>query len=771
MSIEPAIHLRRARPATVLAAVCFLGLAFPPAAGAERTRFWRQSDFENFERGTAKGTAVRSDGKIALAPKFTELADTGMAYLWDLKTDSRGNVYAAGGSGAKVVRLDASSRMSTLFDSSELAAQALAIDGKDNLYVGTSPDGKVYKVTPDGKKSVFFDPQTKYIWALAAAPDGTLYVATGDAGKIFSVSAEGKGQLFYTSSETHIRSLALDGKGNLLAGTDPNGLVLRIPLAAPSPGPATNGNRKSATAPPDPPERQAYVLYETARREITSLLAEPSGDIYVAAIGEKTRPPQPAPGAAPAPQPAPAATVQGGAQAQNQIFQPFPAVNSSAVYHIAPDGAPEELWNSRDDVVYTLARAGNGALLLGSGNQGSVIQLETNRIFSRLVKSNTGQVTGLARGAGGKLFVATANPGKIFALGPELQAQGSFESQPFDARIFSRWGRLTWFAEGAGASSGSIELYVRAGNTSDPENNWSAWAGPYRNPNGEQVQAPPARFAQWKAVLHGGAGPAPELSWVSLAYLPKNLAPRIDAVAVQNPGIRLAGGAGQNQPNIPLRLPAAPAASGAPRPAEAAPAVRPDPPPQGSAQKGQQSIIWAADDPNEDELTYSVYYRAENETAWKLLRDHLSQKFYSWDTTSMPDGAYYVKVVASDEKSNAAGDALTAERESDRFMVDNTAPVISAISADVAPNARDATIKFTAKDAASAIVLAQYSLDAGDWTLILPSGGLSDSLEESYSLLLHDLPPGEHTVAVRAYDQYDNLGAGKVTFTAAQPRR
>ena len=73
---------------------------------AERTRFWRQSDYENFDRGSAKGTAVRSDGRIMLAPKFTPLADVGLAYLWDLKVDSRGNLYAAGGSNAKVVKVD-----------------------------------------------------------------------------------------------------------------------------------------------------------------------------------------------------------------------------------------------------------------------------------------------------------------------------------------------------------------------------------------------------------------------------------------------------------------------------------------------------------------------------------------------------------------------------------------------------------------------------------------------------------------------------------------
>ena len=169
-----------------------------------------------------------------------------------------------------MLRIDASGKTTSVFESSELAAQALAVDAAGNLFVGTSPDGKVYKVTPAGQSSVFFDPKTKYIWDLAVDKDGTVYVATGDNGKIFSVAPDGKGQVFYSSEETHIRSLAFDANGNVLAGTEPSGRVLRIPKAA--------GNRR------------AFVLYETSKKEITTLLQGANGDLYVAAVGEKTAP-------------------------------------------------------------------------------------------------------------------------------------------------------------------------------------------------------------------------------------------------------------------------------------------------------------------------------------------------------------------------------------------------------------------------------------------------------------------------------------------------
>ncbi len=190
-------------------------------------------------------------------------------------------MYAAGGSDAKVLRFDDPAKPTTVFEAPELSAQTIAFDAHDNLFVGTSPDGKVYKVTPDGQKTVFFDPKAKYIWALALDAQGTLFVGTGDKGEIYAVAPDGKGQLFYQSDERHARSLAFDAKGNLLVGTDPDGLILRIEISR-----ATGSKDSQAAA----KAGAAYVVYETDKKEVTSLLTDPSGNLYAAAIGEKTAP-------------------------------------------------------------------------------------------------------------------------------------------------------------------------------------------------------------------------------------------------------------------------------------------------------------------------------------------------------------------------------------------------------------------------------------------------------------------------------------------------
>src|SRR5712672_2964675 len=124
----------------VSALLCFFALAAPPLL-AEHTRAWRQASYEDFLKGTPHGVAVRSDGRLELAPKFTLMADADASYLWSLRVDPKGTLYAAGGSPAKVFRFDSNGKPSVVFDSTDLSAQAIAFDSKGALYVGTSPDG------------------------------------------------------------------------------------------------------------------------------------------------------------------------------------------------------------------------------------------------------------------------------------------------------------------------------------------------------------------------------------------------------------------------------------------------------------------------------------------------------------------------------------------------------------------------------------------------------------------------------------------------------
>ena len=430
---------------------------------------------------------------------------------------------------------------------------------------------------------------------------------------------------------------------------------------------------------------------------------------------------------------------------------PAPAVGASGgseIYRIAPDGAPARWWSSHEDLVYALSFDQSGRLLAGTGTRGHMFAINGVDDYTDLVKASTTQITAFAPAPGGALYASSSNLGKIFLLGPAPESEGTYESDVFDAQIFSQWGRASL------RSVGNIQLYGRSGNVDNPDRNWSRWAEINTN-EGSELNVPPARFVQWKAVLHAGTT-APRVDDVLLNYLPKNVAPEITEVVVQ-PGYRY-------QP-ITHATSTESASAGTSHSEAAPPAVR---------DHDSVAIRWTARDDNDDQLTYAVYYRGDNESRWLLLKNNLTDRFYSFDASLLPDGGYTVKVVASDAPSHSPGEALYADRSSSRFEVDSTPPSIDGLSA--AFDGKRIRVRFRASDSFSPLKRAEYSIDGGDWQFVEPVGHMSDSKTEDYDFhVLVPQPeaspampaPGEdHVVVVRVYDRYDNLATAKTLLRA-----
>jgi hypothetical protein len=725
-------------------------------AFADGTRTWEQSKFDDLTKGTPTGVAIRSEGGLELAPAFKLLYATPSTYIWAVVADDAGNVYAATGAPARVYRITPEGKATIIFEPQELQVQTLQVGPGGVIYAATAPDGKVYKIEhkpgakaqsekaekstdkpaldPSWSSSIYFAPGTKYIWDLLLDKSGNLYVATGDHGEIYKVTAKGEHSLFFKSDETHIRVLALDAQGNIIAGTDGSGLVYRISAGG-----------------------EAFVLYSAPKKEITALTLDREGNIYAAGVGEKKSSSGGSSmiGATPiitiGVNASAAAGIQGSAPAIGpspgvaQMGQfPFPgggASGGSDVYRIAPDGSPSRIWTSHEDIVYALAFDSLGRLLAGTGNRGHVFAITGADEFSDLLKAPASQITGLAKAPGGGLYAASSNLGKIFVLGPGPENEGTYESDVFDAKIFSRWGR----AEFRGA--GNVELLARSGNVDNPDRNWSAWKKVDLTKTAE-MDVPSARYAQWKAVLHAGST-RPSVDSVTLNYLPKNVAPEIDDVSVQ----------------VGVRYQALPKSAGITLGGDlsGSSGAHFESPVPSTHDRDAVGVKWSAHDENDDQLVYSVYYRGDGETRWLLLKDNLTDKAYSFDASLLPDGGYTVKVVASDAPSHSPGEALTVEKESRRFEVDTTPPRIENLTAVV--EGAQLHVRFRAEDGFSIIKRAEYSIDAGEWKYVEPVGQLSDSKTEDYDfkspLEAAKDAASEHVVVVRAYDRYDNMGAAK----------
>jgi hypothetical protein len=733
---------------------------------AEGTRTWEQSKFDELVKGTADGVAIRSTGGLELAPSFKLLCATPSTYIWAVASDDSGNIYAATGSPARVYRITPDGKFTIIFEPQELQVQALKVGPGGVIYAATAPDGKVYKIEhKPGEKnesakteskssdpaqkdaakpaldsswssSNYFAPGTKYIWDLLLDKAGNLYVATGDHGEIYKVTPKGDHSVFFKSDETHIRVLALDSQGNVIAGTDGSGLVYRIS-----------------------PSGEGFVLYSAPKKEITALALDAAGNIYAAGVGEKragassssgttsmlitmSSPPSSTAGSANGPVP----LITPNAVPVASFPTPGGASGGSDVYRIAADGSPSRLWTSHDDIVYSLAFDSHAKLLAGTGNRGHIFAVDGPDEYSDLLKAPASQITGFAKAPGGGLYAVSSNLGKVFVLGPGPATEGSYESDVFDAKIFSRWGR----AEFRGA--GNVDLLARSGNVDNPDRNWSPWKQVDLSKSAD-MGVPAARYAQWKVVLHAG-NTRPVVDTVTLNYLPKNVAPEIDDVTVQL-GVRY-------QPlskSTGLTLGTDVSGSSG---------THFESPVPSSHDRDSIGVKWSAHDENDDQLVYSIYYRGDGETRWLLLKDNVTDKAYSFDASLLPDGGYTVKVVASDAPSHSPGEALTASRESRRFEVDTTAPRIENLSASV-ENAQ-IHVRFHATDGFSSIHRAEFSVDAADWKYVEPIGQLSDAKTEDYDFKVPLEPEkdsgAEHVVVVRVYDKYDNMGAAKTVLHA-----
>ena len=745
---------------------------------AQGTHLWTQSRFEDFEKGSPEGVSLTSDGNLLRGPALTEMLTTPSTFVWSIAVDKAGVVYVGTGSPAAVLRVGKDGKPFSLFESKDLSVQALKLGPDGALYAATLPSGRVYRLKPDAtvkqdetNAAVAFDvakvdgaapaasalpaatakegatdeskPETKahYVWDLAFDPAGRLYIATGGPGDVYRVDVTKPGaapSLFFKSDEQHLRTLAWDAKGNLIAGSDGSGLVYRID-----------------------PQGKGYVLFEAPHREITSVAIGENGTVYAASVGDKGH------------NPLPPLPVQGAGSISITVVQPqsLQAANASTslpegseIYALTEGQAPRKLWAGKDEIVYALDARPDGLLAL-TGNRGHIFSIHDDGSFADVAHLDAQQGLCLASSPAvdpGRIFIGTGNTGKVVSLGASEKHE--YASDVLDAGALARFGRVE-FEPG----SSGFEIETRTGNVEQPvrgKNDWG-WSGwqPLRDGS---VASPPGRYLQWRAILRQDG----KLGSVGVNYLPVNSAPVVDDLVVV-PGARLNPQAqpGSQPPTVNIGFPSA--NQGA---AIAFDANSSSNPLAALKDRTAVTVRWSAHDDNGDDLAYSIFLRGDGETVWRLLKDQITDKAYSFDATLVPDGGYQIKVVASDSPSHTPGDALTGDRISDRFELDTTPPVLSDLKAERAVCKGEGCpakfhVTFAAEDAMSPIAHAEYSLDAGPWQFVDPVGQISDSRRERYDFEISapaESKPGEHLITVRAYDRHDNVGLAKTVIGASR---
>jgi hypothetical protein len=722
---------------------------------ASSPKFFQASTQADFLKGDVDNVTIDSHGQLMLGPATELVYETSAPFLWSMVAAPDGTLFVGTGNEGKVFRVDPQGKGSVFFDSTELEVHALALAPNGGLYVGTSPDGRIYKVDRNGGSTVFFDSEDKYIWALAVDSQGNLYAGTGDKGIVYRIAPDGKGEPFARTNATHATALTLDASGNLLVGTGMPGKVLRVDQHG-----------------------KAFVLLDSPFQEIRALHYDNKGLLYAAALNARnagapgsatpTDEHNERPGPEPARTPVPSVSAEitsisivdvgGGTGGPGSTHEDRRAPKG-AVYRINPDGVWDQLWESRDDSPYEVTFDPNGAVIIGTGNKGKLYRLEGDPLKPTLLaRASAQQVTAFYKDGNGRLYYATANPGKLFRIAPQRAARGTYESEARDAQMIATWGTISWRGTVPGGSR--VEVFTRSGNSEVPDDTWSAWSAAYSKPQGSPITSPKARYLQWRVVLSGN-GEGPIVTSVTAAYLQRNLRPQVRSITVYPPGIvfqkpfttgepELAGFEDQSTPDRKLAAAAMASQQGT----------------TGSSTmgrrtylKGLQTLAWKADDDNDDELMFDVQYRREGETEWKTLRKNVADFILVWDTTTVPNGTYFVKIVASDSPSNPLSTALTGEMDSAAFEVDNSPPVISIAS--VRTERARTVITFDVKDETSPIKLVEFSEDGQRWRGVFPVDGIADSREEHYELPIEgEMDP--RGITLRATDGMNNISTAHV---------
>ena len=730
---------------TSLAIITTLVLTFfinPAHAG--QPAVWETSGRTELLKGDARGVSISDTGVLMLSPKLTEVYNTQQTYVWSSAVDNQGNVFLGTGHDGKTYKISASGAGSLLYDAAELDVTALAVGRDGSLFAGTSPDGKVYRITADGKADVYFDPADKYIWSLAIMSDGSLAVGTGDSGKLYRVRAAGanpEASLLVSTNQTHVISLAVTPQGDLIAGTDSGGLVLRVS-----------------------PEGKTFALFDTQLREIHALAPAADGSIYAlalsdAAAGARTpstptvvTPTQPSEGGTPTT----SVTITAIDEAGNPIQGGSGPTRSrsdvsnarSAVFRILPDGATDVVWSSTTVTAFAIAPGLQpGSVLIGTADKGRIYSVTNDGRDTLLLQSPEGQISSLLV-RNNQVYAASSNQGKLFRFGNELVNEGTFESPVRDAKLTAAWGRIWW--RGAGA----VEMQTRSGNGERPDATWSDWSAAYRDPDGNQISSPRARFIQWRATVRASSSSGAP-SWVedvSVAYLPRNVAPEVLSITALPIGVGLQQIAQVTvDPNVE---------SSGLDPSVFGPVAQV--PPRRFYQRGARSFQWQAEDRNSDTLEYAIYYRALNEQTFRLLKDKLRDNFYTIDGATLADGRYIIKVIATDAPDNPPGQKLMGERVSEPVDIDNTPPVVKAMGQPQIT--RDAVrLVFAVDDATGKIRKADVSLDGAAWSPVFPDDGIADSGHEVYTVEFSALGPGEHSISLRTFDSSGNIGTLSIT--------
>jgi hypothetical protein len=695
-------------------------------------RNWEFYKMDDYLDGKFDGISVSHEGMLSLSPKEEAIEGPTEEFYLSLLLASGETMYLGTGHSGKIYRIQADGKVELYFQAPEMDVYCLAQDEKGNLYAGTSPNGKIYKITRQGEGEPYFNPTEKYIWDLLFLDNENLLAAVGESGGIYEINKAGEGVLIMKAEENHILCLEQSRTGEIIAGSGGKGLIYRITLG-----------------------QKASILYESPYEEIKRIALDRAGNIYAAAGGKVT----PSKKGAVSLLPSGVSTEITVTAAPETPSKKQPSVSldkqPGALFLVNPEGLAKKLWSSEDELVYSLLwDEAARKIIFGTGDKGRLYEIDSEKNVSLLLQKDSEQVYLLVP-HDSIIYSLFNNPARLIRISPGKRSEGEYESHVLDAGTLSQWGRVEWEAELTAGSA--VQLFTRSGNSSQPDRTWSEWSPPYQKAEGEQILSPKGRYLQFKIKLRAELGrQSPSLKKVSLFYLQSNLPPSLTKLELfpanevylkplEQDEIIWGENVSQNEKAMAKDK-----------------SKQSFMTPKKVQRKGYQTVIWDAEDENNDSLLYSIYIRREDESRWRIFEQSWVEKIFAFDTLNFPDGVYYLKIEASDSPSNPKELTLKSEKISRKLIIDNSLPVFKNVQIDKKGNSLD--VVFSVEDTQSYIKDAKFLIRPNDWQDVFPEDGVCDSKTEMFRFSVSLTPDSDNLIVLKVKDSQDNVAVYRSSF-------
>jgi hypothetical protein len=573
-------------------------------------------------------------------------------------------------------------------------------------------------------------PDELYVTALVAGK-GVAYAGTCDPGKVYKI-VDGKATVAFETGEFGVSALCLSADGTLLVGTMPRGRVFRVTPdgkggqlcklecgyawdiceAAPGEWDVAGGNdacvwrvKADGTVRKLVDLRQGHAMRLLRVKDVLYIGTAQRGAIYRLKTDGRVE-----------------SLYEAGtnditalvAGPKDTIW--LSTAPQGKVISLDSNGVAREQYSGGSNGVLSLAQV-QAKMYAGEGTDGRVREIVKEGV-NALVREDVGRQVVCLSAHGSVLYAGCSSPGRVLVGDLSAAATGKFSSAALDAKRAARWGRVDW--QGTSPTGSSLTLRLRSGSTTDPKDgSWSPWSPAVAEPGRERVDLPSGQYLQYELELSRKAGAAgPVLDWLKISYMPANQSPT----------------------------------------------VRDFKPTESVALSGKVKLEWKMEDPDKDKLLATIQIRPRGGRDFRALKSNLTESPYEWDTKSVDDGAYDVRVVVDDSLSNP-GDARTATLDVANLVVDNTAPEVEVISGPVKQADGGWAITAFAMDRGTRIANAAWQVkDEKIWHAARLDDGIYDWRYERFVVATGPLKASVTEIVIRVRDAAGNVTDKTVTL-------